>query len=258
VNEKLTRLWASKTKDDEWWSSFVVSPMAIAVNYFLIDIKWITPNRVTLISFVSAIAAALFIIVGGTENFIIAAVLIHLSHVFDCMDGQIARYRRATSLAGGFYDKFTDQIQVALWFGATGYAAYSQSGNVLPVFLAFTGVVFYALRGYVKYVTIYTEMSRDSRFLEKLSRQEAESRKEENAGPGFGFWANLQWFVSEQRKIILFNEGVFIFMLSLSLVLDALTPMLWVFAISQLFYGLARGLQRGFQIERNQVVNIQK
>ncbi len=79
-----------------------------------------------------------------------------------------------------------------------------------------------------------------------------------SAGPGFGFAANLRWLMAEQRKIILFNEGVFIFMLSLALVLDALMPMLWVFALSQLFYGLAFGWQRGRGIDRNQKVKIEK
>lgn len=258
MNEKLTRLWATKTKDDEWWSSFVTAPLAIAINYLVVDIKWLTPNLITLTSFITAIAASVFILAGGTQNFIIAAVLIHLSHVFDCMDGQMARYRKASSYSGGFYDKVTDQIQVALWFGAIGYAAYSQSHNVLPVLLAYTGIAFYSLRGYVKYVTVYTQMSRDNKFLEKLSKQESDADQEDVAGLGFGVLANLRWFISEQRKIILFNEGVFIFMLSLALVLDALTPMLWVFAISQLFYGLARGWQRGLQIEHNHVVSIQK
>lgn len=258
MNEKLTRLWATKTKDDEWWSSFVTAPLAIAINYLVVDIKWLTPNRLTLISFITAIVATLFIILGSTHNFIIAAVLIHLSHVFDCMDGQMARYRNTCSLSGGFYDKLTDQIQVTLWFGAIGYAAYSQSHEILPVFLAFTGVAFYSLRGYVKYVTIYTEMSRDSEYLEKLFNEESEAKKDDVAGLGFSFFANLQWFVGEQRKIILFDEGVFIFMLSLALVLDTLTPMLWVFAISQLFYGLSRGWQRGTQIEKNQRISIEK
>lgn len=258
MNEKLTRLWATKTKNDEWWSSFVTAPLAIAINYFVVDIKWLTPNLITLASFITAIVASAFILAGGTGNFIIAAALIHLSYVFDCMDGQMARYRKTSSLSGGFYDKLTDQIQVTLWFGAIGYAAYSQSHNVLPVWLAFTGVAFYSLRGYVKYVAIYTQMSRDGKYLEKLAKEKSDADKEDIAGLGFGVGANLRWFLSEQRKIILFNEGVFIFMLSLALVLDALTPMLWVFAISQLFYGLARGWQCGWQIQHKQVVSIEK
>jgi phosphatidylglycerophosphate synthase len=258
VSEKLARLWATKTKDDEWWSSFITAPLAIAVNYFVVDIKWLTPNLITLISFIIALVATVFIVLGGPTNFIVAAVLIHLSHVFDCMDGQMARYRKTSSLSGGFYDKLTDQIQVTLWFGAIGYAAYSQSHNVLPVFLAFTGVAFYSLRGYIKYVTIYTEMSRESNFLGRLFKEESDAKKDDIAGPGFGLLANLRWFVFEQRKILLFNEGVFIFMLSLALVFDTLTPMLWVFAMSQLFYGLFRGWQRGVQIKNNRNISVEK
>ena len=258
MNTKLRRLWATKTKDDEWWSSFVTSPLAIAINYFVVDFKWLTPNKITLISFLTAIVSVLYIIAGGTQNFIIAAVLIHLAHVFDCMDGQMARYRRTTSLTGGYYDKLTDQIQVTLWFGAIGYAAYNQSHSVLPVFLAFIGVAFYSLRGYGKYVTIYTEMSRDSQYLETLSKKKSATKKEDNAGLGFSFLVNLKWFIAEQRKMLSFDEGVFIFMLSIALVLGLLTPMLWVFAISQFYLGISRSWQRAVQIESNQKNSVEK
>lgn len=258
TNVRLTRLWETKAKDDEWWSSFVTSPLAIAANYFVVEFEWLTPNKITLASFLTAIVSVLYIVAGGTRNFIIAAALIHLSHVLDCMDGQMARYRNTTSLSGGFYDKVTDQIQVILWFGATGYAAYNQSHSVLPVFLAFVGVTFYSLRSYVKYVTIYTVMSRDSGYFEKSSKRELAAGKEDSAGLGFGFLANLKWFIAEQRKILSFDEGVFIFMLSLALVLDVLIPMLWVFAISQLYLGLSRSWQRGVQIGSNQKVSVDK
>ena len=101
-------------------------------------------------------------------------------------------------------------------------------------------------------------MSRDSKYLEKLSSKTSEINQGETAGLGFGVLANLRWFVGEQRKILLFDEGVFIFMLSLALLLNALIPMLWVFAVSQLFYGLGRGCQRGYQIGRNQEIRFEK
>jgi len=258
MNEKLIRLWATKNKDDEWWSSFVTSPLAIAVNYVVVDYQWINPNLITLVSFIIAIISALFIIAGGAINFIIAAVLIHLSHILDCMDGQMARYRKTSSLLGSFFDKLTDQIHVIIWFGSVGYAAYIQSQNVLPVFLAFTGVAFYSLRGYAKYVSIYSEMSRDSGYLGKLFKETSRVEKQETAGLGYGFLANFRWFMSEQKKFFFFGEGVFIFILSLSLVIDKLIPMLWIFAISQLLYGLVRGWQRGRQIGCNQIVTIEK
>jgi phosphatidylglycerophosphate synthase len=258
MNEKCSRLWDTKNKDDEWWSSFVTAPLAILFSYAVVDIKWLTPNLITFLSFLTAVFSASFIVAGGSTNFLIAALLIHLSHVFDCMDGQIARYRKTSSASGSYFDRVTDQVQVIIWFGAVGYAAYLQVGTVLPVFLALIGVAFYSLRGYVKYVAIHVEMSRDQSYLEKITQSVQVSKKPVVAGPGFGFLVNLRWFLSEQRKILRFDEGVFIFMLSLSLVLDQLIPMLWVFAFSQVFYGIFRVFQHAQKIDRNEKSLIEK
>ena len=253
MNSKLDALWATKNKNDEWWSSFVTSPLAIVANYVVVDWRWLTPNGLTLLSFITACAATALIVIGGSLPFIFAAVLIHASHVLDCMDGQMARYRGVSSRSGGFWDKITDQIQVILWFGAISYAAYVQTGQILPVFLAFAGVAFYSLRGYTKYVIIYTEMTDDAGYLKRTSEEvdEINRQRQNSAGLGHGFLTNLRWLVGEQRKFFSFDEGVFIFMLSFALIFDCLTAMLWVFAASQTFYGLARSLQRGRQLNQS-------
>lgn len=260
MNKKMTRLWATKNKDDEWWSSFVTSPLAIAINYVVVDFKFLTPNIITLFSFIIAIIAAMFIITGGTISFIIAALLIHLSHILDCMDGQMARYRKISSPSGSFFDKLTDHLQVTIWFGAVGYAAYIQSQNVLPVFLSFIGVAFHSLHAYTKYIAIY-EMSSDPRYKSldlaetwmKLSNNKSKAKRKDTAGLGFSLAENLRWLMGEQKKIFSFNEGVFIFMLSLALVLNELTPMLWVFAISQILNNMVRVWQMELKMRENQV-----
>lgn len=256
MNKKLQTLWSTKNKNDEWWSSFVTSPLAIMANYIVVDFKWLTPDRITLASFVVALVAAIFIIAGGTTNFIIAAILIHLSHVLDCMDGQMARYRKTSSPVGSYADRLTDQVQVIVWFGAVSYAAYAQSSSsILAVVLAFTGISFYSLRGYAKYVAIHIEMSQDPEYLTKMAAIDAVP---ETAGLAFSISANAKWLLAQQHKILRFDEGVFIFMLSLALVLNELMPMLWVFAVSQLFIGLFRAVQHGRNIEAKHKTEIQK
>ncbi|MFT7647872.1 MAG: phosphatidylglycerophosphate synthase [Candidatus Poriferisodalaceae bacterium] len=247
MNDKMTRLVATKTPDDEWWSSFVTAPMAILFNYLVVDLVWLTPNLLTLASFVTAVIAAALVLLGGTLNFVLAAVLIHLSHVFDCMDGQMARYRRTTSASGSFFDRATDQIQVALWFGAVAYAAYDQSAEVLPILLAYVGVSFYSLRGYTKYIEIHIEVSRDRHYLD---RDDDPTSVQTSSG--------IRWLAREQIKILHFDEGVFIFMLSLALILNQLTPMLWIFALSQTYLGVSRTLQRGRNIELARNDQVQK
>lgn len=252
---KLAQLWVTKAKDDEWWSSFVTSPMAIAVNYAVAEHPWITPNRITGMSFLVAVVAAVLIIMGGLPNFIVAAVLIHISHVLDCMDGQLARYRNISSPIGSYFDRMTDQVQVTLWFGAAAYAAYNLSGSVTPVFLALIGIAFYGLRGYIKYIAIEIEMARDPDYIKRTSKK---TKTEVTAGLGFGWRTNLAWFAREQPKILQFNEGVFIFMLSAALLLDSLELMLWIFAISQVFWGLFRAIEGGLRIHDNSQSPIQK
>lgn len=245
MNERLTRLWATKTKNDEWWSSFVTAPLAIAANYLLVDLTWLTPNRITALSFVAAVIGALCIVVGGTSNFVIAAALIHVSHILDCMDGQMARYRKTSSAVGSYFDRLTDQAQVILWFGAVGYAAYTSSLDVTPLFLAFIGTAFYGLRGYAKYVAVHVEMTLNSEYLAKISAEKVITKK---AGIAFTWRENFNWFLKEQHKIFNFDEGVFVFMLSLALLLNNLDLMLWVFALSQFFYGSYRAVQHGWRI----------
>ena len=160
----------------------------------------------------------------------------------------MARYRRVSSYAGSYFDRLTDQVQVTLWFGAAGYAAYAQSLSVTPVFLAMIGIAFYGLRGYVKYIAIEIGTLRDPYYPARMARLNQVTPK---AGLGFGLQANLKWFVREQRKILHFDEGVFIFMLSAALLLNQLEPMLWVFAVSQLFWGIYRAISQGQSIQED-------
>ena len=254
MDNKLKKLWATKTKNDEWWSSFVTSPLAILANWVVVDWKWLTPNLITLFSLMTALLAALLVVLGGEINFYSAAILINVSHILDCMDGQMARYRGTSSRVGNYFDKVTDLVQIFFWFSAIAYAAYLQTHSVTPIFLAFTGVSFYALRVYVKYVTIFIEIEHDNTYLEKSSQEAAliNDKKGQAAEHWVGWKKNLHWFLGEQRKFLLFNEAVFVFMLAFALVTNFLTPILWLFALSQLYYGIARSWQRGQQLHRNQ------
>lgn len=255
MTDKMTRLWATKTKDDEWWSSFVAAPLGIITNYWAVDVPWLTPNRITAVSFLVAIISTVCILIGGFWAFIVAAILIHISYVLDCMDGQMARYRQVPSPIGSYYDRLTDQVQVTLWFGAVGYAAYSQTLSVMPVFLALIGIAFYGLRGYAKYVALEIETARNPDYPTNMLELKG---CKPTAGLGFSTGANFGWFLREQQKVLAFDEGVLIFMLSAALIFDQLVLMLWIFATSQLFWGAYRSWQRGNNITANRKLPIKK
>jgi len=253
MDERLVKLWATKNKNDEWWSSFITSPLAIFVNWVVVDWKWLTPNLITIFSFITALFSAVLILIGGQINFYIAAGLINVSHIFDCMDGQMARYRENSSRAGSYFDKIADMIKIFIWFSAISYAAFLQTHSIIPIYLAFIGVSFYSLRSYIKYVTIFIETEQDNRFVEKYIDEITLANKQNHQLGGLmaGWGENFYWFLGEQKKFFWFVEAVFIFMLSFALITNMIIPMLWLFAISQLCYGFARSWQRGQQIYFN-------
>ncbi|PCI37615.1 MAG: CDP-alcohol phosphatidyltransferase [Elusimicrobia bacterium] len=255
---RFERLWATKNKDDEWWSSFVTSPIAIALNMVVVDWPILTPNRITVLSMLAGGVASFLIVKGGFYSFLWAVFFLHLSHIFDCMDGQMAKYRGISSPFGSYFDKVTDQLKVFLFFGAAAYAAYKQTGEVTPVFLGFIGVSFYFIRVYVKYLTIFIEMENDPEYLADCSAVAAKQRGTQKAHSSSRIWNGLLWFLGEQRKFFLFNETVFIFLISFGLLFDRLTEILWVFAVSQVYYGLRRSFQRGSQIYRSHHLDLLK
>jgi phosphatidylglycerophosphate synthase len=252
MKTKLTKLWDTKNKNDEWWSSFVTAPLAVFINVLVVDWKILTPNRITFLSILVSLIASALIIWGTYPAFVLAAILINLSHIFDCMDGQMAQYRGMSSPFGSYYDKVTDQIKIFLFFAATAYAAYQKTGDITVIFLAFTGVSFYYLRVYVKYLTMFIEMESNSNYLDDSIKTGTNAHMKRPAGLGAGLTNNFIWFLKEQRKFFLFNEAVFIFLVSFALIFDQLTLVLWIFAISQVYYGLRRSWQRGAQLYNNQ------
>ncbi|MFP6654153.1 MAG: CDP-alcohol phosphatidyltransferase family protein, partial [Myxococcota bacterium] len=128
------------------------------------------------------------------------------------------------------------------------------TSDITPVLLAFVGVSLYSLRVYVKYVTIFIQVQHDSDYLKKSAEEARTSRANDGprAGLRAGWKVNLAWFIREQRKFLLFNETVFVFLLSAALITGYLVPMLWLFAVSQIYFGIARSWQRGRQIYLNQ------
>ena len=244
---KFQHLWKTKNKDDEWWSSFVTAPIGILLNVIVVDWSILNPNRLTALSFISALLGAACILPFSYQNFVAAAILIQLSHVLDCMDGQMARYRGISSPAGSFYDKISDFIKIFIFFATVSFTAFEESNNITVVFLGFTATFFYTLSSYIKYVTLSIRVENDPKYFVNVSNTEVEL----SAGPSFSLRKNSLWFLREQRKFFRFEEGVFVFLISAALLLQALLPLLWILAISQLYYGLMKALQRGLQIQKS-------
>ena len=92
--------------------------------------------------------ASLLIVHGDHKSLIISGILIQFVFIFDCLDGQLARYRNAGSNFGAWYDRVTDRVKdFLIYFSlALGYFNVYGKWTIWP--LAMTSLFFIYLFDY--------------------------------------------------------------------------------------------------------------
>jgi hypothetical protein len=83
----------------------------------------LTPNQVTVIALCIGLAAATAFATGERAGYIVGGVLIYLSFVADCVDGQLARYTRTFSKFGAWLDSVFDRAKEYVAFAGLAIGA---------------------------------------------------------------------------------------------------------------------------------------
>jgi phosphatidylglycerophosphate synthase len=143
--------------NEEWWSIVFGGPIGNLANAAIADIAWITPNRLTWLSFLCKLASAPLLLAGFD---IAAVVLFQLHTVLDCMDGSLARYRQASSMMGAFLDKVTDMIGLLAITAAYGWRVYADTGDAIAIVVALMISGLLLVRFYAYWVVAHLERER--------------------------------------------------------------------------------------------------
>lgn len=135
-------------KKDGWWARIFCGPVANIFLIFIAEKNFITPNYVTTFSLFLCIIACGFICTGVQPYLMIAAVLVQLVFIVDCLDGQLARYRNQCSNFGAWYDRVTDRVKDFLIYFSIAWGHYSvyDDWKIWP--LAMTSLFFVYLFDY--------------------------------------------------------------------------------------------------------------
>jgi hypothetical protein len=129
VDEEKVRLDAAVKSNDGFFTTYAVS------SYSRYIARWsakrgLTPNMVTSFSMWIAVVAAVWFAAGTRIGMIVGGVLFYFSFVFDCVDGQLARYTRQYSTLGAWLDATFDRakeyvVYAGLAVGSTAAAVGS-------------------------------------------------------------------------------------------------------------------------------------
>ncbi len=99
----------------------------------------INPNVLTFVSFFLLLLSCAMVLYraafAGVFYRIVIALLIQLSFIIDCSDGQLARITGRTSKLGAWLDRLLDRVGEFAIFAVCGILAWWQTGRILFIFL---------------------------------------------------------------------------------------------------------------------------
>jgi len=131
----MLRLKLANRANDGFFSVFFLRRVSKLLTWAAVKIG-ATPNQVTIASFAIGLYAAYLFAQGDTWSLIGGAILLQVSIIVDCVDGEIARYTRKFSELGAWLDAITDRVKEYAVFLGLAYGAYVHNGQNLWVLAA--------------------------------------------------------------------------------------------------------------------------
>ncbi|MFB7245838.1 phosphatidylglycerophosphate synthase [Streptomyces populi] len=144
----------TEKKRDAWWTVLLVDPVATPLVRQLAMRTRVTPNQITWGAFLLGLVSAACFALGDWRWLVVGAAVYHVSFIFDCMDGKLARLTGQGSVFGAWLDFVFDRIRVAACAVALMAGQYGRSGDELYIWLALAVVGLDTLR-YINSLEIF-------------------------------------------------------------------------------------------------------
>jgi phosphatidylglycerophosphate synthase len=114
----------------EIWTFYVARPLSFPVTALCLRLG-VSANQATALSVPVFAAGALLLAFGSWGAAVAGALLINAWLVIDCVDGNIARYRRTASSFGGFADAISGYVVLGTVCFSAGIGAFVWPSNTL-------------------------------------------------------------------------------------------------------------------------------
>lgn len=186
VDDEAVRLRTAVKSRDGFFTTFFISPYSRYIARWCAR-RGLTPNQVTTASLITALIAAGCAATGDRWGYVAAGVLLLVSFVLDCTDGQLARYSLQYSTMGAWLDATFDRAKEYSFYAGLALGAARNGDDVWA--LALGSMILMTCRHVVDFA--FNEANHDA--TANTSPTAALSDKLDNVG----------WTVWLRRMIIL-------------------------------------------------------
>jgi len=150
---------------------------------------------------------------------ILAAILLQIGQILDSMDGNLARYRKQTTLRGGFLDRILDGTGFIFVMSSFSWLTYQKVQEPYYLLLGPMAAAFYLVICYAYWTTAYQEQKRIG--------------KSKKVNPGSNAKAiyhipTWKYILKGQKKLFSIHQADFYFWVGLGLVLRISEYIIWL------------------------------
>lgn len=129
VDDEAVRLRSAVKAHDGFFTTFFISPYSRYIARWCAR-RGLTPNQVTTASLLTALIAAGCAATGERTGYVAAGVLLLVSFVLDCTDGQLARYALKYSTMGAWLDATFDRAKEYAFYAGLALGAARDGDDV--------------------------------------------------------------------------------------------------------------------------------
>jgi phosphatidylglycerophosphate synthase len=126
---------------EHWAGRLYMREVSLRVDRHLVNTR-VTPNQLTYLMTVAAVLAAPALLVPGIAGAVLGVVMVQLYLLLDCVDGEIARWKKQYSLGGVYMDRVAAYLcDAAVLVGLGLRAADLWGGQPVEWLWAFLGTL---------------------------------------------------------------------------------------------------------------------
>ncbi|WP_340556550.1 CDP-alcohol phosphatidyltransferase family protein [Streptomyces sp. GSL17-111] len=113
---------------EHWAGRLYMREISLRCDRYLVNTR-ITPNQLTYLMVVAGVLAGAALLIPGLTGAVLAALLVQLYLLLDCVDGEIARWRKQTSVTGVYLDRVGHYLAEAALLTGFGLRAADLFGT---------------------------------------------------------------------------------------------------------------------------------
>lgn len=120
----------SKSEAMDWYSKMFYRSISIHITKLLLRTS-VTANQVTFFTIVLGLIAGVLFSFGTHSYMLAGALLLQLWLIFDCVDGEIARYKGTAGICGKYMESLDHYVTEPFIIACVGFGLYVLFDNVV-------------------------------------------------------------------------------------------------------------------------------